>query len=243
MTWRGAEARRPLIARLTGVLLAVMLTPASPVSGQITPLSVPDLPVTVPLFPLPNVAVLPFAELPLRVFEPRYREMLADALGGNRVIGIIQLQPGFEADYQGRPPIFSIGTAAVVVRADARPDGSSDIVVRAFVKFRVVEEGAGKSYRLARVEPLTEAFDEGVRVALAAERAALESALARSLGVDAGALQLPPTSDRDLVNMLVMNLDFDTVDRQVLIEQPGLLARARKLVELLAPAADPPRPR
>jgi len=59
-----------------------------------------------PLFPLPNVVLFPGVFLPLHIFEPRYKEMVADALAGDRIIGMALLRPGWEADYEGRPPIY-----------------------------------------------------------------------------------------------------------------------------------------
>ena len=59
-----------------------------------------------PLFPLPNVVLFPNVFLPLHVFEPRYREMVADAVASDRMIGIVLLRPGWEDDYDGRPPIY-----------------------------------------------------------------------------------------------------------------------------------------
>ncbi len=217
-------------------VFAVCLAPATALA-QLTPLSVPDLPPVIPLFPLPNVAALPYLQVPLHVFEPRYRAMLADAMAGDHVIGLVQLQPGFEADYEGRPPIFSIGCAAIVVTSDRQPDGEFDIVLRGFMKFRITGETGDKAYRLARVEPIHEPVDEVMRAALHEERPGLEAAMAISLGIDPASLRLPPISDEDLVNSMVMSLDFDTVDRQVLIEQPGVLARAQKLSELLQRAS------
>src|SRR5262245_22129308 len=166
-------SRRPAWLMPFGVL-ALLILLRGWAAAQITPLSVPDLPATIPLFPLPNVAVLPYLELPLHVFEPRYREMLADALAGDHVIGIVQIQPGFEGDYEGRPPIFGIGCAAIVVRSDRDSRGESDIVLRGFVKFRITGEIAGKSYRIARVEPIPEDVDDSTRETLRMERQALE---------------------------------------------------------------------
>jgi Lon protease-like protein len=167
--------------------------------------------------------------------------MLADALASDRVIGIVQIQPGFEGDYEGRPPIFGIGCAAIIVRSDKDSNGESDVVLRGFVKFRILGEVTGKSYRVARVEAIPEQTDEATRAALQMQRPALEAALAASLGVEPASLRLPPMTDEDLVNTAVMNLDFDTVDRQVLVEQSGVLARATKLVELLRSPPDPPQ--
>jgi Lon protease-like protein len=110
-------------------------------------------------------------------------------------------------------------------------------VLRGFMKFRITSEVSGKAYRLARVEPIPEVADEATLTALKAERPALEAAIAASLGIEPGSLRLPSMSDEDLVGTLVMNLDFDTVDRQLLIEQPGVVARARKLIELLQKAS------
>ena len=67
-----------------------------------------------PLFPLPEVVLFPGARRPLVIYEPRYRDMVADALTGNRIIGTVLLRPGFEANYEGRPPIYAIGCAGVI---------------------------------------------------------------------------------------------------------------------------------
>ena len=67
-----------------------------------------------PVFPLP-VVLFPGVPLPLHIFEPRYRAMIADALKGDRIIGMVQLRPGYEADYEGRPPVFAIGCAGVII--------------------------------------------------------------------------------------------------------------------------------
>jgi len=238
----------PSFARMPGavgwLLILLLLTPRG-AGAQIAPMSIPDLPATIPLFPLTNVAVLPFAELPLRVFEPRYKAMLSDALASNRVIGIVQQQPNLGPDNVDRPPIFTVGSAVIIVRVEPLPNGDSSIVVRAFTRFRLVEElvAADVPYRTARVEALPELADDAEREQLRMERPSLEGALATWLGAGGGSLRLPPMSDEALVNLLVMNLDFDVLDRQMLIEQPGVLARARKLVELLASPASRVAPR
>jgi len=61
------------------------------------------LPSTIPLFPLPNVVLFPNVCLPLHIFEPRYREMVADVLDADRIIGMVLLRPGWEGEYEGRP--------------------------------------------------------------------------------------------------------------------------------------------
>jgi hypothetical protein len=81
------------------------------------------LPPTIPLFPLSNVVLFPNVFLPLHIFEPRYRAMIGDALDGDRIVGMVMLQPGYEADYEGRPPVFPIGCAGLITRAEPLGDG------------------------------------------------------------------------------------------------------------------------
>ena len=67
-----------------------------------------------PLFPLPNVVLFPNVFLPLHIFEPRYREMVADAIAGDRMIGMVLLRPGWENNYEGRPPVYPIGCSGLI---------------------------------------------------------------------------------------------------------------------------------
>ena len=76
------------------------------------------LPTTIPIFPLPNVVLFPNVFLPLHIFEPRYRAMLADALAGDRIIGMTLLMAGYEADYQGRPAVYRVGCAGVITHSE-----------------------------------------------------------------------------------------------------------------------------
>ena len=93
-----------------------------------------------PLFPLPNVVLFPNVFLPLHIFEPRYREMVADALAGDRLIGMVLLRPGWEHDYEGRPPVYPIGCSGVITHVERLPDGRYNIVLRGLERFRIVEE-------------------------------------------------------------------------------------------------------
>ena len=86
------------------------------------------LPPSIPLFPLPNVVLFPTVSLPLHIFEPRYRDMVADALDGDRIIGMALLRPGWEANYEGRPPIYPVGCAGLITHSERLPDGRYNIV-------------------------------------------------------------------------------------------------------------------
>src|SRR5437868_14051984 len=126
------------------------------------------LPATIPLFPLPTVVLFPGVFLPLHVFEPRYRDMVADALDGDRMIGMVLLRPGWESNYEGRPPVFPIGCTGLITHVERLGDGRYNIVLRGVDRFRIVQEDQVRSYRRAAVEWLNERC-------LANDRAALKN--------------------------------------------------------------------
>jgi uncharacterized protein len=192
------------------------------------------LPSVLPLFPLPNVVLFPEVSLPLHVFEPRYREMLADALEGERLIGMVLLKAGFEAEYEGRPPVYPIGCAGLVTHAERLPDGRSNIVLQGLEKFRVLDERDDRAYRRAHVEPLAEWPSDRAREPLRGARRRLEALVAPLVERAGAELKIPPTiSDEELVNALAQYLPLEAVEKQALLEQDGVLARCHALIDLL----------
>ena len=91
------------------------------------------------LFPLPDVVLLPGTLLPLHIFEPRYRAMVADALEGDRRIGMAMLKPGWELS-DDPPPILPVGGAGRIVESEQFPDGRYNIVLEGEFRYRIVEE-------------------------------------------------------------------------------------------------------
>ena len=187
-----------------------------------------------PLFPLPNVVLFPNVFLPLHIFEPRYREMLADALASDRMIGMVLLRPGWERNYEGRPPIYPVGCSGVLTHHERLPDGRYNLVLRGIERFRVLEEDQALSYRRAIIEPLREPpLDAADRAAILEQRGKLESMLVPSQS-SAGDPRMPASmSDEDLVNALAQYLDLEPLEKQALLEKASLRARAESLVELL----------
>jgi len=200
-----------------------------------------------PLFPLPNVVLFPNVFLPLHIFEPRYRDMVADAVASDRLIGMVLLRPGWDKDYEGRPPIYGVGCSGVMTHVERLPDGRYNIVLRGLERFRIVEEDPERSYRRALVEPLPERpvtsddreairrcrhkLETLLRPAVAGDIRVLKSAPGRSR---AGEAKIPEAmSDEDLVNALAQYLDLEALEKQALLEQPCLRTRATSLVELL----------
>jgi Lon protease-like protein len=187
-----------------------------------------------PLFPLPNVVLFPNVFLPLHIFEPRYREMVADALVSDRMIGMVLLRPGWDRDYEGRPPIYPIGCSGVVTHTERLPDGRYNLVLRGIERFRIVEEDHARSYRRALVEPLGERpLDGADRAAIRRQRSKLESMLGPSQSSTGDARMPASMSDEDLVNALAQYLDLEPLEKQALLEKSGLRTRAESLVELL----------
>ena len=193
------------------------------------------LPPTIPIFPLPNVVLFPNVFLPLHIFEPRYRAMVRDALASDRIIGMVLLRPGFEADYAGRPPVYPIGCAGLITHSEPLSDGRYNIVLRGLEKFRMTREEGGQPYRLAQVEALAEAAQDNDKPAMHQHRRRLESLLAAAMEHrGSGEPKLPPhISDDDLVNALAQYLALEPIERQALLECDGVLSRCGALVELL----------
>jgi len=192
------------------------------------------LPAIIPIFPLPNVVLFPNVFLPLHIFEPRYRAMVADALKGDRIIGMTLLQPGFEADYDGRPAVYATGCAGLITHSEPMPDGRYNIVLRGMEKFRIIGEDTSRPYRLARIEGMPEPVADEDRAEIRTRRQRLEAVLAATIERSAGEPRFPPAvPDDDLVNALAQYLPLDPIERQALLECEGIAARCKGLIELL----------
>lgn len=114
------------------------------------------LPALVPLFPLPNVVLLPGAVLPLHIFEERYKQMTADALKGHRLIAMALLKAGWQKDYYGRPPIESVVCVGEILSHERLPDGRYNLLLRGRDRARLVRETRHQPYRLAELQVLPE---------------------------------------------------------------------------------------
>lgn len=189
------------------------------------------IPSLIPLFPLPDVVLFPHVSLPLHIFEPRYRKMVADALDGHKTIGMILLRPGWEADYYGRPPVFGSGCAGRIEACEDLEGGKYNIVLRGLSRFRVIEEHAGQPYRLATVEPRPEEepttadLDGARRRVLAAIGRAADGPAVMGLNSD-----LPHAA---FVDALSQSLPLAPLERQSLLDCDSVADRYARLVEVL----------
>jgi Lon protease-like protein len=172
--------------------------------------------------------------LPLHIFEPRYREMLRDALAGGGIIGMVLLRGDWQRHYYGRPEIFPTGTAGRVVRHETLADGCSDILLAGIREFVVEEEYLDRSYRQARVR-----WREEGGVALPAEERRKLTALSRAYlehgaGPAWGAVVAAAHAADDLcVNAFCQAMDVPPVEKLWLLEASSVGERCRRLCDLL----------
>src|SRR5215470_6975820 len=109
------------------------------------------------VFPLPDLVLFPNALLPLHIFEPRYREMMADVVAGSGLLAVARLRAGYEADYHGRPPIFSTVGVGRCISSDKLPDGRYNIMLRGLARLHVESElPPAHAYRQVRARLLVD---------------------------------------------------------------------------------------
>ncbi|HEV2594049.1 MAG TPA: LON peptidase substrate-binding domain-containing protein [Sphingomicrobium sp.] len=187
----------------------------------------------VPLFPLPGAILFPRSQLPLHIFEPRYRDMIRDALDGAGRIGMIQPH---RLDDDNRAPVYLVGCVGELVGVEELEDGRFNIVLLGTNRFRLLKEAEVEtSYRCGDVD--IEAFDDEEPEPLSllqraeVEREARRLGDAMGLAVDWEAVSR--LDDEMLVNAIAQVAPFDVGAKQALLEQPGLDGRADLLVQLM----------
>lgn len=202
-----------------------------------------DLPQLIPVFPLDGALLLPGGELPLQIFEPRYLNMVDDAMAGDRVIGMIQTRGGSRA----RPRLATVGCLGRITSYAETSDGRYLITLTGVCRFEAGEElDLRLPYRQvrARYERFARdlADDEEVEAG-ESERVRFGAALKRYL--NRRELDIDWETARDaplesLVNSLCMGLAFAPAEKQAFLEAPDLAARFEVLTTLLEiDVADP----
>lgn len=195
------------------------------------------------IFPLPDATLFPGAPLPLHVFEARYRALVRDALAGSKVLAVARLKPGFESDYEGRPPVYDVCGAGRILEHVELPDGRFHIMLRGVARVRILRElPPAQSYRVVRAELVEDLpVDAALSGALEQEIAALWRVLAPELPeavqdfaeVTRGVAD--PGSFADRVASIVAG---DAASSQALIAEPDPCERLRVIIERLHAAVD-----
>lgn len=189
--------------------------------------------VRAPLFPLPGAILFPRSQLPLHIFEPRYREMVRDAIDGAGRIAMIQPH---RLDDDNEAPLYSVGCVGDIVGIEELDDGRFNIVLLGTNRFRLVEEPASEAaYRCGELD--IEAFDDSEPDPLGiAQRAEVEQEARRlgdALGLAVDWAAVSRLDDEMLVNAIAQVAPFDVGAKQALLEQEALAGRADLLVQLM----------
>ncbi|MBO6838541.1 MAG: LON peptidase substrate-binding domain-containing protein [Alphaproteobacteria bacterium] len=193
------------------------------------------LPSTLPVFPLTGVLLLPRGVLPLNIFEPRYLNMVQDALAADRLIGMTQ--PRDKAESGQEPPIYPMGCAGRITAFEETDDGRFLISLKGVCRFRAGEEiPTTRGYR--RVRPDWSDFEADLTVPekQTVDRAALFKSLKAyfaAQGIEASWSALKETPDERLINSLAMICPFDPPEKQALLEAETLCDRAKVLTALV----------
>jgi len=191
------------------------------------------------LFPLPNLVMFPYVIQPLHIFEPRYRQMTTDALAGDRFLSIVLMRPGFEADYEGQPPLHSVGCLGKIVADQRLDDGRFNLLLRGVRRVRLLHEvPTDRLYRTARVELLQ---DRGSLEGMAATgfRAELVGQIPRWVPKDVAVreqfrkLLESDLSAGALCDVFGFALPLEPALKQQLLEELDVVERARRLIEML----------
>ena len=195
-----------------------------------------DLPEVIPVFPLPAALLLPRADMPLNIFEPRYVAMVDTALAGHRLIGMIQPDDEQAACARG-PGLCAVGCAGRITSFAETGDGRYMITLTGVARFRVVEElAAATEFSQCRVTALPFIGDFAPRCdETAVDRGAVLKTFRAYLdahNLEADWESVGRASNETLINGLAMMAPFGPAEKQALLEAPDLRARAETLVAL-----------
>ena len=201
-----------------------------------------------PIFPLASVVLFPDVQVPLYIFEPRYRQMTADALQHERRIGMVAVEPPklakapkppSEPAKSSDPPVFRIGCEGEILQAEPHDDGTYHILLHGKRRFRICDEipsPGDRLYRLARIEPLSDDGAGHSAGSLTTQRTAILDLMSR-LAPDRTRHLRPElfegADDIRFVNAFCQVVDFPTLEKQQLLEANSVRARADQLISLL----------
>lgn len=195
------------------------------------------LPSDIRLFPLTGVLLLPRGTLPLQVFEPRYLNMVEDALGAGRLIGMVQPVKAHGDPIPADAALADVGCLGKIVNFEETDQGRFRIRLLGLSRFRLldtVDHPGG--FRVGRVNYDDFAVDRADDGGTMADRAALEDVLRRyceSRGIQTDWATVSAASDEALVTSFAMICPLDPQEKQALLECEDLDARSRMLASLM----------
>ena len=180
-----------------------------------------------PLFPL-NVVLFPHMPLPLHVFEPRYRQMLADCLEEGHSFGVVAIREGSET---GPAIPYDVGTLAKIVRIDRLDDGRMNLLVMGASRFKILETSTDRPYLRGQVKIIPEAGDDLEDTARLTEKTAMAfhqySNLLRELVGQKADEAEPPMEPELLSYMIAAALNLPLAEKQALLAEPRTDSRLK----------------
>ena len=198
-------------------------------------------PARLSIFPLGGALLFPRMQLPLHIFEPRYRALVSDAMARDRRIGMIQPKPMLSAPPAGvesvEPPLFGIGCVGKIAHVEAMDDGRYNIVLEGVARFRMLRElEASTPFR--QIEVSFDGFpaDRDERPLAPVQRAQLELESRRFADAQGYAVDWESVArldDESLVNGIAQIAPFDVAAKQALLEAPDIADRAELIVQLM----------
>jgi len=194
-----------------------------------------DLPATIPVFPLAGALLLPGGRMPLNIFEPRYLQMVDEAIADARLIGIIQpsLDGALRAD--GEPELCNVGCAGRIISMAESGDGRYLISLQGVCRFRITHELPVKTpFRQCKLAPFLTDLSED-QAASEVDRPALLKAFRAYLQaneLEADWESVSRAENAMLVNALSMMAPYGPAEKQALLEAPDLRARAETLIAI-----------
>jgi Lon protease-like protein len=194
-----------------------------------------DLPAHIPVFPLSAALLLPGGRMPLNIFEPRYLQMVDEAVAGSRIIGMVQPSLDGAKREDGEPELCEVGCAGRIVSLAETGDGRYLISLQGICRFRISAEiHARTPFRQCRVTPFLADLKEeqgGGEVNRAALLKVFRAYLEAN-GLDADWDSVSRAENATLVNALSMMSPYGAAEKQALLEAPDLKTRAETLIAI-----------
>jgi Lon protease-like protein len=196
-----------------------------------------DLPSVLPIFPLTGVLLLPRAQLPLNIFEPRYLAMTDDALGQRRYIGMVQPQEAENELSLENPPVYEHGCVGRISTFSESGDGRYFITLAGVCRFQITEElKTKKNYRSTKVNYrpfVADLIQNDMSLPLRDQRLKTIHSYFALKNIDADWHSVEGSPDEALINSLSMMCPFAPSEKQALLECSGLQERSALLLSLM----------
>jgi Lon protease-like protein len=194
-----------------------------------------DLPSTIPIFPLEGALLLPGGRMPLNIFEPRYLQMVDEAVAGSRLIGVIQPRLDGALREDGEPELCNVGCAGRIIAFSETGDGRYLISLQGVFRFRIAHELTVKTpFRQAKPAPFLADLDDDP-AANEIDRPALLKAFRAYLqanDLEADWESVSRAENAMLVNALSMMAPYGPAEKQALLEAADLKTRAETLIAI-----------